>query len=133
MGLHLQAVAAVAPFLMADLELGYGEIGTLIGIFLLPGAFLALAGVLVDLTGSTAAPIWFCGLIFATVVPLILWFRWLQQPIISAEPSIHGQFIAEPSTAEPSTAEPSIAEPSTAEPSIAEPSTEGGTEQWRSR
>src|SRR5688572_22144215 len=100
MGLHLQAVAAVAPFLIADLGLGYGEVGTLIGIFLLPGAVLspesratgfglffttnyvgfailpAVAGVLVDLTGSPAAPIWFDAAIFATVIPLVLWFRW---------------------------------------------------------
>jgi MFS family permease len=51
-----------------------------VGFAILPG----VAGALVDLTGSTAAPIWFCGLIFATVVPLILWFRWLQRPMISA-------------------------------------------------
>lgn len=54
-------------------------------------ALPAVAGVLVDLTGSTATPIWFCGLIFAAVVPLILWFRWWQQPIISAEPSSGGR------------------------------------------
>lgn len=51
-----------------------------VGFAILP----AVAGALVDLTGSTSTPIWFCGLIFATVVPLILWFRWLQQPMISA-------------------------------------------------
>ena len=48
MGLHLQVVAAVAPFLRADLGLGYGEIGTLIGVFLLPGAVLAIPGGLVS-------------------------------------------------------------------------------------
>ena len=42
MGLHLQVVAAVAPFLIADLGLSYAEIGVLIGIFMLPGVFLAL-------------------------------------------------------------------------------------------
>ncbi len=48
MGLHIQVVAAVAPFLMADLGLGYGEIGTLIGVFLLPGVVLAIPGGLVS-------------------------------------------------------------------------------------
>jgi MFS family permease len=51
-----------------------------VGFAVLP----SVAGVLVDVTGSTAAPIWFCGAIFAAVVPLVLWFRWLQRPIISA-------------------------------------------------
>jgi len=48
MGLHLQTVAAVAPFLIADLGLSYGEIGVLIGSFLLPGVFLALPGGLIS-------------------------------------------------------------------------------------
>lgn len=48
MALHLQAVAAVAPFLIADLRLSYAELGLLIGVFLLPGAFLALPGGLIS-------------------------------------------------------------------------------------
>ncbi len=36
------------------------------------------------MTGSTAVLIWFAGLICAAVVPLVLWFRWMQRPIISA-------------------------------------------------
>lgn len=48
MGVHLQVVAAVAPFMMADLGLGYGEVGTLIGAFLLPGMALAIPGGLVS-------------------------------------------------------------------------------------
>jgi MFS family permease len=44
MGFQFQAVAAVGPFLLADLEAGYAELGTLIGLYLLPGAFLALPG-----------------------------------------------------------------------------------------
>ncbi|MCC6178232.1 MAG: MFS transporter [Chloroflexi bacterium] len=47
MGLHLQAVAAVAPFMMADLSLGYAEIGTLIGVFMLPGVVFAVPGGLI--------------------------------------------------------------------------------------
>ena len=44
MGLHLQVVAAVSPFLIADLGPSYGEVGTLIGIFLLPGVVLSIPG-----------------------------------------------------------------------------------------
>src|SRR5215212_9510750 len=48
MGLHLQVVAAVAPFLIADLGLTYTEVGLLIGLFMLPGVFLAMPGSLVS-------------------------------------------------------------------------------------
>ena len=51
-----------------------------VGFAVLP----AVAGWLVDLTGSPAAPIWFAGLACAAVVPLVLWFRRLERPIISA-------------------------------------------------
>jgi predicted MFS family arabinose efflux permease len=44
MGFQFQAVAVVGPFLVADLGLGYTELGMLIGLYLLPGAFLALPG-----------------------------------------------------------------------------------------
>jgi MFS family permease len=44
MGLQFQSVAAVGPFLVADLGLSYAQLGTLIGLYLLPGAFLALPG-----------------------------------------------------------------------------------------
>ena len=48
MGLHLQSVAAIAPFLIADLGLSFAEVGLLIGLFMLPGTFLALPGGLVS-------------------------------------------------------------------------------------
>jgi MFS family permease len=44
MGVQFQSVAAVGPFLVADLGLTYAQLGTLIGLYLLPGAFLALPG-----------------------------------------------------------------------------------------
>jgi MFS family permease len=44
MGFMFQSVASVAPFLMGDFKLSYGEIGFLMGLFLLPGVFLALPG-----------------------------------------------------------------------------------------
>jgi MFS family permease len=44
MGFQFQSVAAVGPFLVADLALSYAQLGTLMGFYLLPGAFLALPG-----------------------------------------------------------------------------------------
>jgi MFS family permease len=44
MGFQAQSVAAVGPFLVGDLGLSYARRGTLIGLYLLPGAFLALSG-----------------------------------------------------------------------------------------
>jgi hypothetical protein len=44
MAVQFQSVAAVGPFLVADLGVSYAELGTLIGLYLLPGAFLALPG-----------------------------------------------------------------------------------------
>jgi MFS family permease len=43
-GFQFQSVAAVGPFLVADLGLSYAELGTLIGLYLLPGVVLALPG-----------------------------------------------------------------------------------------
>ena len=43
-GVHFQSVAPVSPFLMKDLSLNYGQLGLLIGLFMLPGSFLALPG-----------------------------------------------------------------------------------------
>ena len=44
MGLQLQTVASLAPFIMPDLGFGFGEIGLLIGLFLAPGVVLAIPG-----------------------------------------------------------------------------------------
>lgn len=44
MGFQFQSVASLDSFLIQDLHLNYGQIGTLIGMFMLPGAFLALPG-----------------------------------------------------------------------------------------
>jgi MFS family permease len=43
-GFQFQSVAAVGPFLVADLGLTYARLGTLIGLYQLPGAALALPG-----------------------------------------------------------------------------------------
>jgi MFS family permease len=44
MGFMFQSVASVAPVLIGELKLGYGQIGLLMGLFLLPGGLLALPG-----------------------------------------------------------------------------------------
>lgn len=47
MGVQFQSVPAVAPPLAAELGLSYAELGWIIGLYLLPGAALALPGGLV--------------------------------------------------------------------------------------
>jgi MFS family permease len=44
MGLQFQSIAAVGAFLVGDLGLSYTQLGTLIGLYLLPGAFISLPG-----------------------------------------------------------------------------------------
>jgi MFS family permease len=44
MGFQFQAVAAVAPLLVGDLRLSHAQVGALIGLYMLPGAFFALPG-----------------------------------------------------------------------------------------
>jgi MFS family permease len=44
MGFQFQAVASVGPLLVDDLALTYAQLGTLIGLYMLPGAFFALPG-----------------------------------------------------------------------------------------
>lgn len=44
MGFQFQSLGSVSPGLMADVGLGYGEIGTLIGLYFLPGIVIALPG-----------------------------------------------------------------------------------------
>ena len=44
MGFQFQSVASVAPLMIADLRLSYAQLGTLIGLYMLPGAFFALHG-----------------------------------------------------------------------------------------
>jgi MFS family permease len=44
MGVQFQVIASVAPLLVADLGLGYTELGTLVGIYMLPGVVFSIAG-----------------------------------------------------------------------------------------
>lgn len=44
MGFQFQAVAAVAPLIVGELQLTWVQLGSLIGLYMLPGAVLALPG-----------------------------------------------------------------------------------------
>ena len=44
MGFQFQSVASVSPFIVADLGITYAALGTLIGIYLLPGMAAAIPG-----------------------------------------------------------------------------------------
>jgi predicted MFS family arabinose efflux permease len=44
LGYQFQSVGSVAPFLISEFGLDYRQIGTLVGLFMLPGLVLALPG-----------------------------------------------------------------------------------------
>ena len=44
MGFQFQSVASVAPFLVDDFRISYGQVGMLMGLYLLPGGVIALPG-----------------------------------------------------------------------------------------
>jgi MFS family permease len=44
MGVQFQSIASVGPLLVDDLRLSYAQLGTLVGLYLLPGVVLALPG-----------------------------------------------------------------------------------------
>ena len=44
MGFQFQSAASVGPLMIAELGLSYAQLGTLIGLYMLPGAFFALPG-----------------------------------------------------------------------------------------
>jgi MFS family permease len=48
MGFQFQSVASTAPFLIDDLHIGFAGIGTLIGLYMLPGVFIAFPGGLLN-------------------------------------------------------------------------------------
>jgi predicted MFS family arabinose efflux permease len=47
LGFQFQSVGSVAPYLVRDFEIDFVQIGTLVGLYLLPGAFIAIPGSLV--------------------------------------------------------------------------------------
>src|SRR5262245_11683180 len=46
-GFQFQSAASIAPLLVADLHLSYAELGTLVGLYVLPGALFALPGAVI--------------------------------------------------------------------------------------
>jgi|RhiMethySRZTD1v2_1073278.scaffolds.fasta_scaffold02844_24 predicted MFS family arabinose efflux permease len=44
MGIQFQSIASVSPLLLGELHLGYGKVGWLMGLFMLPGAAIAYPG-----------------------------------------------------------------------------------------
>ena len=44
LGYQFQSAGSVAPFLMAEFSIDYGQVGTLVGLFMLPGLVFALPG-----------------------------------------------------------------------------------------
>lgn len=45
MGFQFQSVASISTFLVADLGINYTEIGTLVGLYLLPGVVKRIANI----------------------------------------------------------------------------------------
>jgi predicted MFS family arabinose efflux permease len=43
-GFQFQSIASVSPLLVEDLSLDYGQVGTLIGVYMLPGMVIAIPG-----------------------------------------------------------------------------------------
>jgi predicted MFS family arabinose efflux permease len=56
LGYQFQSIASVAPFLVSSLHVNYAEIGSLIGVYMLPGAFVSLPA---GLIGRHVADRWF--------------------------------------------------------------------------
>jgi predicted MFS family arabinose efflux permease len=44
MGVQFQSIASVAPLMISDLRISYGQIGWLMGLFMLPGTIIAYPG-----------------------------------------------------------------------------------------
>jgi MFS family permease len=44
MGFQFQSIASIAPFLIDEFRLSYAQLGWLLGLYLLPGAAIALPG-----------------------------------------------------------------------------------------
>ncbi len=71
LGFQFQSVASVSPNMIQDLSIGYAEIGTLIGLYLLPGVVIALPGGLLGKRFGdkrTAS----CGLLFMVTGGILL-------------------------------------------------------------
>ena len=106
MGIQFQSVASTSPYLISDLAIDYTRLGVLIGLYNLPGVFLAfpggllgkrfgmglfysfyyggmmaltsLAGFSRDLTQNAAAPILFGGMLLIIAIIVLAIFRRIQ-------------------------------------------------------
>ncbi len=59
MGFQFQSIASVAPFLVEDFRLTYAQAGLLMGLYMLPGAVIALpSGLLGQRFGSRTVALW---------------------------------------------------------------------------
>lgn len=66
MGFQFQSIASVAPFIMEDFRLTFAQAGLLMGLYMLPGALIALpGGVLGQRFGSRAVAVWGLALMVA--------------------------------------------------------------------
>jgi predicted MFS family arabinose efflux permease len=79
MGLQFQSIAPVAPLLIADFALSYSQLGLLIGLYLLPGAVIALpGGMLGQRFGNSRVALWALGFMvgggLATAASHSFWF-----------------------------------------------------------
>jgi len=88
MGLQFQSIAAVGPFLVGDLGLSYAQLGTLIGLYLLSGAFISLPGGLLGTRfGDRAITLTALGLMTVGGVAVTLGEAW---PLVAAGRLVSG-------------------------------------------
>src|SRR5207244_3563013 len=81
MGFQFQSVASVAPLMIADLGLSYTQLGTLTGLYMLPGVLFAATGSLIGqrlgerrvvLAGLGLVADWFTGKEMSTAMAVML-------------------------------------------------------------
>jgi hypothetical protein len=58
MGFQFQSIASIAPFLIDEFRLSYAQLGWLMGLYLLPGAAIALPGGSSASASATGASRW---------------------------------------------------------------------------
>ena len=80
MAFQFESVAAISPVLQRDFGVGLGEIGTLIGLYLLPGVVIALPGGAIGrVLGDKRTVLVACSVMFAGNVVMALSDAWTAQ------------------------------------------------------
>ncbi|HEX3182064.1 MAG TPA: MFS transporter [Beijerinckiaceae bacterium] len=80
MAFQFESVAAISPVLRRDFGVGLGEIGTLIGLYLLPGVVIALPGGAIGrVLGDKRTVLVACSVMFAGNVVMALSDAWTAQ------------------------------------------------------